>query len=895
MAKDRGRCSVRGSSGGWLKLPMSTAALTLALASARALALPAPQPVSQFDLIGFLQSATLEGSDALAGGALTVNGHVVTVPRNTILQMPATALTWAELFLLAPSPYGPTQTGMALADVPTPVTTYEVHVTGNRVGDRYVAGLIWISQHSLSVGQGYVNFIDYATGELRVGGVIGDGTTGSRVRINDPIGRFGRASSPDLRFTIDEDNPTVRSETGYPMCVPRTNPASGDDPQCPRANRPPDAGSPSGFAMVYVMPPPGQSAGPDPTKQAPLELGDYVSYSGTLVKDGDQPSAGPLTPADTTYVSAWALTANVGIFTAPGSDPAYVAVDVTILGAGGVTIAGAVEATTRTRFEGFTTDPTRVIDLYGIDVDPCTGKQTDRRWGSVDVDQGPPNGAVRGRWRFRPPTNVLSMPASGSFLPPTREVRARIRNADSPTAANGLVAGQYHAPISEFLFPENAAVGAPIVPNNLESFPFLAKGSGPWAGGGPNPIPTGIVGQLSPWPGQPAPPPASCVPATLSAPVAQAGTDQTVTSSALATLDGSASTDLNGLPLTFTWTQTAGPTVALTGGSTARPTFTAPTILAGAPAVTLVFSLMVTDSAGYSALNASTVTITVNSLSSALAPIASAGAAQTVASAALVVLDGTGSVDGNAPPLALGYSWTQLAPLAVPVTLTGATTATPSFLAPLVQPGSTLTLSFELVVTSSAGLSASSLVDVTVNPISGPVAVAGPDQSVSVGATVRLDGTGSFDPAGLPLTYSWAQTSGPAVTLAGATTASPSFVAPPLNLGDLPLRFVLTVTDGFVASSSAPVTITVFATRDIVTIGAAVYRVAKQRLTVTATSSVPTALLFLKDPSGGPDVPMPPITGGLTTVDLVGVPEPASVTVVSNLGGSAVGSITRLR
>ena len=62
--------------------------------------------------------------------------------------------------------------------------------------DRFIAGLMFVSQQSLNTGAGFINFIDYATGELRVGGSNGDGTTGARVRINDPIGRFGRAGSP---------------------------------------------------------------------------------------------------------------------------------------------------------------------------------------------------------------------------------------------------------------------------------------------------------------------------------------------------------------------------------------------------------------------------------------------------------------------------------------------------------------------------------------------------------------------------------------------------------------------------------------------------------------------------------------------------------------------------
>jgi hypothetical protein len=71
---------------------------------------------------------------------------------------------------------------MAMADSPAPLTTYEVQVVGNRVADQYIAGLINISQQSLSAGGGFINFIDYTTGEMRVGGVIGNPATDARVR-----------------------------------------------------------------------------------------------------------------------------------------------------------------------------------------------------------------------------------------------------------------------------------------------------------------------------------------------------------------------------------------------------------------------------------------------------------------------------------------------------------------------------------------------------------------------------------------------------------------------------------------------------------------------------------------------------------------------------------------
>ena len=133
--------------------------------------LPPPGAASQFDIVGFLQKATLDSAQAgaTAGGRLKVNGHLVTVPDNTIVILPANALTWQELFAQVPPPYGPIATGMALADSPAPLTTDEVHVIGNRVGDTYIAGLIYLSQQELNAGTGFINFIDYANGKIYAG------------------------------------------------------------------------------------------------------------------------------------------------------------------------------------------------------------------------------------------------------------------------------------------------------------------------------------------------------------------------------------------------------------------------------------------------------------------------------------------------------------------------------------------------------------------------------------------------------------------------------------------------------------------------------------------------------------------------------------------------------
>lgn len=90
-----------------------------------------------------------------------------------------------------------------------------------------------------------------------------------------------------------------------------------------------------------------------------------------------------------------------------------------------------------------------------------------------------------------------------------------------------------------------------------------------------------------------------------------------------------------------------------------------------------------------------------------------------------------------------------------------------------------------------------------------PTANAGPDQTVSPGATVTLTGLGSTDPDGTITGYDWEQVSGPAVTLSSTTAAEPTFTAPSTVAGTT-LVFGVVVTDDRAATSEQDtVTITV--------------------------------------------------------------------------------------
>jgi hypothetical protein len=378
-------------------------------------------------------------------------------------------------------------------------------------------------------------------------------------------------------------------------------------------------------------------------------------------------------------------------------------------------------------------------------------------------------------------------------------------------------------------------------------------------------------------------------------PIANAGLAKTVGSGAFVALDGTGSSDPSALAITYAWTQTAGLAVVLNSNAVATPTFTAPTLAAGGPNVTLTFSLVVTNTAGTPSTPAS-VNITVNAPPPVnLAPIANAGLAQTVASGAIVQLNGTASSDPNSPALPFTLNWVQTGfggqP---PVTISNPAAATPTFRAPVTAAQAVLT--FTLTATNTAPLSSNSSVNITVNPAVAPVANAGTNQGVKVNNAVTLNGSLSSDPNGLPLTYAWVQVSGTPVVLAGATTVSPTFTAPaaPSVLG-----FTLTVNNGLLNSAAALVTVTVNANvSDTVNITVAEYRIGQQRLTVNATSSIidgTPVLTLMGYGVNGTGVQMSYQGNGLYIVILTGVAQPATVTVNSSFGGTRTAPLTKLR
>ncbi len=158
-----------------------------------------------------------------------------------------------------------------------------------------------------------------------------------------------------------------------------------------------------------------------------------------------------------------------------------------------------------------------------------------------------------------------------------------------------------------------------------------------------------------------------------SAPVANAGPDQNVTTSSLVTLTGSGSTDADGDTLTYSWSFTSKPassTAALSSATVVNPTFTADKDGA------YVLSLVVND--GQVNSTADTVTITAATANSA--PVANAGPDQNVATGALVTLTGSGSTDANGDTLTYNWSFTSK-PASSTAALSSSTVVNPTFTA----------------------------------------------------------------------------------------------------------------------------------------------------------------------------------------------------------------------
>lgn len=445
--------------GAW---PHCRAALALALAAG---SVSAQVPNPSFALIGHIEQFTLAApGDPLSGATMTVRGIPVTLPRSLLVILPGQYLTAQDLFRGPRGGAVQARSGLALADVPPPRVPFEAELQGNIVGTRYIAGVARISQGALHAGNGFIQAIDAATGELRIGAL--GGVAGARVRLNDPEGIYGHANGAgakaalplDRRFSLDPDNSPVHARTGFPVCVPR----GSADARCPAANRPPaPAGRRYTCGAVAAEPLAPALAGCDARLPAPLRVGDHVAYVGMLVPD----------PAGGFVVAAHGLEAELGIYTSPGAEPVYVFIEEALQGTLGEVFPNLLpqEETTRVRIVGFSTDPSRPVEVRLVD----SGRNEAGTSLTGPGGLQPSNGAQFGRFRN-------TWPAKGNARAVRRDIIASVIGSPHARLANGLTSGVYLAPIGEYIGPEATRFGTPGFqpPVPFENFCFLAKGGG---------------------------------------------------------------------------------------------------------------------------------------------------------------------------------------------------------------------------------------------------------------------------------------------------------------------------------------------------------------------------------------------------------------------------------
>ena len=272
-------------------------------------------------------------------------------------------------------------------------------------------------------------------------------------------------------------------------------------------------------------------------------------------------------------------------------------------------------------------------------------------------------------------------------------------------------------------------------------------------------------------------------------PVAIAIFGQTVKVGDVATLDGSGSYDQNGEndSLTYDWKITSTPSgsAAVSPVDSPGETFSFTVDVSGEYTIQLV----VTDSWGMVSEPCEVVVSTDNS-----APVANAilldSPVQVLDTA---TLDGSGSSDpdGDVP---LTFKWEIISTPAGSAAVSPPSDYSDPFFSFTVDVSGEYTI--QLVVTDSWGM-ASEPYEVVVSTInSKPVADAGPDQELSKkGDTIQLDGSGSSDPDGDPITYTWTIIEQPpksSAVLSDDQAVKPTFVAD--SLGTYVIE--LLVTDG---------------------------------------------------------------------------------------------------
>lgn len=298
-----------------------TGVLRRALGVLACVAVASPAAASTSAIVGGeIERITLDApGDHFAGGVIVVGGQNVVVPRNLLVDLPATRLTLSQLFAEAPPACAAqATTGLARTDpcLRGAAGAFATVRANRRSSGDLIAGEVFIDKGAEQV-TGVVTYIDHANGYFRINGQPGSDATGVMVRLNDPQARHtvqqgpgcrpgSDNCSPDSRFGVDPDNYTAAFVTGVPVCLPSivaggartqgSNLQGNGDPLCPQTNR----------ASNVVS---------DARRFAPLRVGDHVEARGVFEHvDGIR------------FLSAHHLVGHVALFTRDDpSQPDFIA------------------------------------------------------------------------------------------------------------------------------------------------------------------------------------------------------------------------------------------------------------------------------------------------------------------------------------------------------------------------------------------------------------------------------------------------------------------------------------------------------------------------------------------------------------------------------------------
>ena len=269
-------------------------------------------------------------------------------------------------------------------------------------------------------------------------------------------------------------------------------------------------------------------------------------------------------------------------------------------------------------------------------------------------------------------------------------------------------------------------------------------------------------------------------------PIADCGPAQGVDVGALVQLNGGASFDPEGAPLTYDWTLSSpeGSGASLNDPSAVDPTFQAD--VEGS----FNAELVVSDGA---LTGSCTVRVNSGDVGSNLPPTANAGVDASAKLGETVALDGRGSSDPEGEPL--NATW-QFVSQPTGSALSNADIFDADTLVANFTPDKAGTWLVQIGVCDSEPLCDTDTVQIEVEGDPGnnpPTADAGADLSGEVGDTLTADASGSSDPDGDALSYTWTLDSVPTGSarstgdIAAATSATPR-----LNL-DVSGRYVLSV------------------------------------------------------------------------------------------------------